>query len=295
MSKRGWIILMVVILLVLAGVFYFLTANHIEGLVYDSVTGKAISGAVVTINKFTKLETDKEGRFRAFSPPMRKLITVEKPGYKTFEETFPSKFGLQTLEISLEPFTFSELVENFRKKVSPLKSYNAKYFIESEIDGKKDTFSIQLSYSAEKGIHFISEEEGENTSYTEVYIFEDYVYLRDAKDKEFEKVEKAKAEEIPILKLSDIVDFFTMKSEPSSFSFLKEASFGGEKCAVFQIKWEDAFSESSGFVYLGEESGIIRKISVVDKGFNEEGKSVTTEVSFVIEDLNKPVDINPPS
>jgi len=295
MSKKGWIILLIVVLIIAGGAFYFLTANHIEGLVYDSKTGKVLSGAIVTINKLTKLETDEEGKFRAFAPPMKKVITVEKPGYKTFEETFPSKFGLQVIEISLEPFTFSELVEDFKERVSTLKSYNAKYFIESEVDGKKDTFSIQLSYSLGKGIHFVSEEEGENTSFTEVYILKDYVYLRDGKDKEFKKVEKEESENIPILKLSDVVDFFTMKAEPSSFSFLKESTFGDEKCVVFKIQWEDAFSESSGFVYLGEESGIIRKISVVDKGFNEEGKTVTTKVSFVVEDINKPVEISPPS
>jgi len=295
MSKKGWIILLIVVLIIVGGVFYLLTANHLEGLVYDSKTGKVLSGAKVTINKLTKLETDKDGRFRAFSPPMKKVITVEKPGYKTFEEVFPANFGLQTIEISLEPLTFSELVEDFKEKASAFKSYSAEYLIESETDGSKDTFSIKLSYSLGKGIHFISEEEGENTSYTEVYIINDYVYLRDGKDKEFKKIEKKESENIPILRLSDIVDFFTMKAEPSSFTFLKETTFGDEKCAVFKIQWEDAFSESSGFVYLGEESGIIRKISVVDKGFNEEGKTVTTEVSFVLEDLNKPVEINPPS
>ncbi len=295
MSKKGWIILLIVVLIVVGGFFYFLTANHIEGVVYDSKTGKALSGARVTINKLTELETDKDGKFRAFSPPVKKVIRVEKPGYKTFEETFPSKFGLQVIEIPLEPFTFSELVENFKERASTLKSYNAKYSIESEADGKKDTFSIQLSYALGKGIHFVSEEEGENTSFTEVYILKDYVYLRDGKDKEFKKIEKEESENIPILRLSDMMDFFIMKAEPSSFSFLKEATFGDEKCAVFKIQWEDVFSKSSGFVYLGEESGIIRKISVVDKGFNEEGETVTTEVNFVLEDLNKPVEINPPS
>ena len=92
--KKTWIVLIIVVLILIGGTFYFFTANHIEGLVYDSKTGKPLAGVSVVINNLTKITTDKDGRFRAFSPPMRKAIKVEKPGYKTFEEVFPSKFGL---------------------------------------------------------------------------------------------------------------------------------------------------------------------------------------------------------
>ena len=48
--KNKIIILIIILIIIFLGAFFFLTATHIEGIVYDSVTNKSISNAIVKIN-----------------------------------------------------------------------------------------------------------------------------------------------------------------------------------------------------------------------------------------------------
>jgi len=289
--KRSIIILIIVIALILIFAFIFFTATHIEGIVYDSQTNKRIEDATVTINGI-KFKTDTQGRFRAYSPPLNKVITVEKSGYKTFSEVFPGKFGLQIIEIGIKPYSFDEILNDFKNNIKKITSYHYKYDIQSEIDNKIEKMQMEM-YQAVDAIHFISKKE--NESFLEIYIFNDFIYYRDKEDKPFEKIEKEKFQEnIPVLTLKDIFELFSIKSTPQDFSFLKETKIENEDILIFNAKWEDLFSSSEGKIYLRKKDNIILKMDFIDTGVNEEGKNVKTTIFFSLEDINKEIKILPP-
>ncbi len=289
--KKSIIILIIVIALILIGGFIFFTGTHIEGIVYDAQTNKRISDALVTINGI-KFKTDIDGRFRAYSPPLNKVITVDKSGYKTFSEVFPAKFGIQIIEIGIKPYTFDEIFSDFKNKLGTIKSYHYIYEIQSEIDGKTEKMNMEL-YQTVDASHFISKKE--NESFLEIYIFNDFIYYRDNETKQFEKIEKNKFQEnIPVLTLKDIFELFSIKSTPSSFSFLKETKIDNEDALIFNAKWEDLFSNSEGKIYLRKKDNIVIKMEFIDTGVNEEGKNVKTTINFDLKDINKEIKINPP-
>lgn len=289
--KKNIIILIIIIALILIGGFIFFTATHIEGIVYDAQTNKRVNDALVTINGI-KFKTDVDGRFRAYSPPLNKVITVEKSGYKTFSEVFPAKFGIQIIEIGIKPYTFDEIFSDFKNKLGTIRSYHYTYEIQSEVNGVSEKMLIEF-YQTIDASHFISKKE--NESYLEIYIFKDFIYYRDNETKKFEKIEKEKFQEnLPILSLKDIFELFSIKSTPSSFTFLKESKLQNEEILIFNAKWEDLFSTSEGKIYLRKKDNIVIKMEFVDSGVNEEGKNVKTLVTFNLTDINKDIKISPP-
>lgn len=291
--KNKIVILIIILIVIFIGAFFFLTATHIEGVVYDSVTNQAIKDALVKINGIT-YKTDVDGKFRAYTPPLNKVIYVEKSGYKPFSEVFPSKIGIQIVEIGLKPYTFEEIINNFKDKTKGLKSYSYTYNIESSVNNSVETFTIESKWTT-NAIYFKSVKKGEGASYLEIYIFNDYVYFRDQENKSFEKIEKSKFSEIPpTLTLSDLVDLLSIKTSPSKFIFLKEEKLNGEDVLLFDIKWEDLFSESTGKLYIRKKDNLVVKFDIEDSGLNEEGKSVKTDIDFTLKDINKDFVINPP-
>jgi len=291
--KNKIIILIIVLILIFIGSFFFLTATHIEGIVYDSITNKGISDASVKINGIT-YKTDIEGKFRAYTPPLNKSILVEKSGYKNFNEVFPSKIGLQIVEIGLKPYSFEEIINNYKEKTKTLKSYHYIYDIESSVDSSIENFSMEAKWKQD-AIYFKSVKKGEGESFLEIYIFNDYIYFRDAENKNFEKIEKNKFSEIPpTLSLSDIVDLFTIKSTPSKFTFIKEDKLNDDDVLLFDVKWEDLFSETTGNLFIRKKDNLVVKFNIEDSGLNEEGKSVKTKIEFSLLDINKDFVLNPP-
>jgi flagellar basal body-associated protein FliL len=291
--KNKIIILLIILIIIFIGAFFFLTATHIEGIVYDSVTNKGISDAVVKINGIT-YKTDIDGKFRAYTPPLNKSINVEKSGYKNFSEVFPSKIGLQIVEIGLKPYSFEEIINNYKEKSETLKSYHYIYNIESSVDGSVENFSMESKWKQD-AIYFKSVKKGEGASFLEIYIFNDYIYFRDSETKNFEKIEKSKFSEIPpTLSLSDIVDLFSIKSTPSKFVFVKEDKIDEDEVLLFDVSWEDLFSETKGTLYIRKKDNLIVKFNIEDTGSNEEGKSVKTKIDFTLLDINKEFTINPP-
>ncbi|MGB9749380.1 MAG: hypothetical protein ACPLWB_00825 [Caldisericia bacterium] len=291
--KNKIIILIIILIIIFLGAFFFLTATHIEGVVYDSVTNKGISDATIKINGIT-YKTDIDGKFRAYTPPLNKSISVEKSGYKNFSEVFPSKIGLQIVEIGLKPYSFEEIINDYKEKAKTLKSYHYIYDIESSVDSSVENFSMEAKWKQD-AVYFKSVKKGEGESFLEIYIFNDYVYFRDAENKNFEKIEKNKFSEIPpTLSLSDIVDLFTIKSTPSKFTFIKEDKLNDDDVLLFDVKWEDLFSETSGNLYIRKKDNLVVKFNIEDSGLNEEGKTVKTKIEFSLLDINKDFVINPP-
>lgn len=287
------IILIIILIIIFLGAFFFLTATHIEGVVYDSVTNKSISNAIVKINGIT-YKTDIDGKFRAYTPPLNKVINVDVSGYKSFSEVFPSKIGLQIVEIGLKPYTFEEIISKNKEEAKTLKSYYYIYNIESVVDDVTEDFSMESKWKQD-AIYFKSSKKGEGSSFLEIYIFNDYIYFRDDETKNFEKVEKSKFSDIPpTLSLSDILDLFLIKSTPSKFSFVKEDKIGEDEILLFEVAWEDLFSETKGNLYIRKKDNLIVKYNIEDSGLNEEGKSVKTIINYSLSDINKDFDINPP-
>lgn len=291
--KNKLFILMIILIIIFVSAFLFLTATHIEGIVYDSVTNMRINEATVKINGIT-YKTDNEGKFRAYTPPLNKSIIVEKSGYKTFNEIFPSKIGLQIVEIALKPYTFDEIITNYKDKSKTLKSYQYIYRIESSVNGSIEIFSIESKWTPD-AVYFKSEKNGEAQSFLEIYIFDDYIYYRDKKDGNFDKIEKEKFSEIPpILSLNDIIDLFTIKDKPSRFNFVKEEKLNDEDVLIFNVSWEDLFSSSNGVIYLRKKDNLIVKFDIEDIGLNEESKSVKTKISLTVLNIDKEIVINRP-
>lgn len=291
--KNKIIILIIILIIIFLGAFFFLTATHIEGIVYDSVTNKGVSDAIVKINGIT-YKTDLDGKFRAYTPPLNKSIYVEKSGYKNFSEVFPSKIGLQIVEIGLKPYSFEEIISSFKDKTKTLKSYQYIYDIESIVNGSTENYSMESKWKQD-AIYFKTLKKGEGASFLEIYIFNDFIYFRDSENKNFEKIEKNKFSEIPpTLSLSDIVDLFSIKSKPTKFIFIKEDKINEDEVLVFDIAWEDLFSETKGSLYIRKKDNLIIKFSIEDSGLNEEGKSVKTKITFSLSDINKDFTINPP-
>ncbi len=289
--KKSLFILIISLVIILVGGFIFFTGTHIEGIVYDAQTNKAISDATVIINGI-KFKTDIDGKFRAYSPPLNKVITVEKSGYKTFSEVFPAKFGIQIIEIGIKPYTFDEILSEFKNSLKKITSYHYIYGIQSEVNSTVEKISMELFKTLDAS-HFISKKE--NESYLEIYIFKDFIYYRDKESSQFEKIEREKFKEnIPILELHDIFDLFSVKSNPSNFSFVKETKIDNEDVLIFNVKWEDLFSTSEGKIYVRKRDNIILKMEFLDTGVNEEGKNVKTTITFNLTDVNKEFKINPP-
>lgn len=291
--KNKIIVLIIILIIIFLGAFFFLTATHIEGIVYDSVTNKGVSDAIVKINGIT-YKTDLDGKFRAYTPPLNKSIYVEKSGYKNFSEVFPSKIGLQIVEIGLKPYSFEEIISSFKDKTKTLKSYQYIYDIESIVNGSTENYSMELKWKQD-AIYFKILKKGEGASFLEIYIFNDFIYFRDSENKNFEKIEKNKFSEIPpTLSLSDIVDLFSIKSKPTKFIFIKEDKINEDEVLIFDVAWEDLFSETKGSLYIRKKDNLIIKFIIEDIGLNEEGKSVKTKITFSLSDINKDFTINPP-
>lgn len=289
--KKSIIILIIILIIVLIGGFIFFTGTHIEGIVYDAQTNKPIQDATVTINGI-KFKTDIDGKFRAYSPPLNKVISVEKSGYKNFTEVFPAKFGIQIIEIGIKPYSFNEIFSDFKNKISKITSYHYTYEIQSEVNSNIEKITMEFFKTIDAS-HFISKKE--NESYLEIYIFKDFIYYRDKEDGKFEKIEKERFKEnIPTLELQDIFDLFAIKSTPSKFSFIKESKIGNDDVLIFDVKWEDLFSTSEGKIFVRKKDNIILKMDFVDTGVNEEGKNVKTTISFNLTDINKDIKIVPP-
>ena len=122
-------LILVVLILLVAGIFFFFTGLKIEGNVIDSVEKKPVVSATIKING--KIDhTDKDGYFKAYMPIYPPVsIGVEKNGYKKFYQNLDNQwfFSSKKYEILLEPLTYQSILDSSRKELSSYNTYSFRY------------------------------------------------------------------------------------------------------------------------------------------------------------------------
>lgn len=318
-------LILVVLILLSAGIFFFYTGLKIEGTVIDSVEKKPVASATVKINGKVD-QTDKDGYFKAYMPVYPPVtIGIEKNGYKQFSQNLDKQwiFSAKKYEILLEPLTYQSILDSSRKELSSYNTYSFRYSWFFRIGEKDENHNYMIYQLGKEGLlrfKFLQDDRfGKLINSREIIRTPDVIFYQDSESNQWIKIRE---EEITLSKMQDPFDILQIfqDEDPELFVFDGENTLYDKNdgvlhskndlsgadleqikneykaipVKVFSARWTESNSNKAVLFYLNDQYQLIRA-DLSEEAPDETGKIVKQSLTLYITSINTDVPIQIPT